>query len=196
VLTAIKGKNPDLLYFGGIYPEGGLLIKQARELGLTADYLSGDGVIDPKFVEIAGKAAEGAFLTFSPDPKTIAGAEDFLKNYSARYGEPGPYSIYAYDAANVLLHAIQQAQGLDGRKITEAIRTLAHQGALGELRWDEKGDVLQSPYVIWVTEEGKFKEYWRPDLPSLRTARSRGNPEDSFSVIPAGAEILSPLTLS
>ena len=49
----MKGKKPELLYFGGIYPEGGLLIKQARELGINIPFMSGDGVIDQKFIEIA-----------------------------------------------------------------------------------------------------------------------------------------------
>jgi len=162
VLTALKEKRPELLYFGGIYPEGGLIVKQARELGIDIPFMSGDGSIDQKFVEIAGPASEGSYLTFSPDPEHLASAKDFLKTYRSSYGEPGPYSIYAYDATNVLLHAIMTSKSKDGTSISKAIHEMKYTGALGELRWDAKGDILQSPYVIWVTRNGKFQEYWKP----------------------------------
>ena len=162
VLTAIKGKKPELLYFGGIYPEGGLLIKQARELGINIPFMSGDGVIDQKFIEIAGPASEGSYLTFSPDPANIPSAKDFLNSYKSIYGEAGPYSIYAYDAANIMLQAIADTQSTDGEKIIKTIHNMKHSGALGELQWDVKGDVLRSPYIVWVTKNGKFEEYWKP----------------------------------
>src|SRR3990170_3553890 len=162
VLTAMKGKKPELLYFGGIYPEGGLLIKQARELGINIPFMSGDGVIDQKFIEIAGPASEGSYLTFSPDPERLGNAKDFLKSYKAGYGEPGPYSIYAYDAANVMLRAIETAKTTEGTAVSRAIHEMKHTGAVGDLQWDEKGDVLRSPYVVWITKNGKFEEYWKP----------------------------------
>ncbi len=162
VLTAMRGKKPELLYFGGIYPEGGLMIKQARELGITIPFMSGDGVIDQKFIEIAGPSAEGSYLTFSPDPSNMASARNFLDSYKSAYGEAGPYSIYAYDAANILLKAIEETQGVDGSKISEAIHNMKHSGALGELQWDVKGDVLKSPYIVWMTKNGKFEEHWKP----------------------------------
>ena len=162
VLTALKGKKPQLLYFGGIYPEGGLLIKQARELGLNIPFMSGDGVIDAKFVEIAGPASEGSYLTFSPDPAHLPGAKDFLTSYRSNYGEPGPYSIYSYDAANVMLNAITTAQTIEGEKISTVIHAMKHSGTLGELQWDKKGDVLKSLYIVWTTRDGKFEEHWKP----------------------------------
>ena len=162
VLTALKGKGAELLYFGGIYPQGGLIIKQARELGMNIPFMSGDGVIDQKFVEIAGPASEGSYLTFSPDPERLGSAKDFLKSYKAGYGEPGPYSIYAYDAANVMLRAIETAKTTEGAAVSKTIHEMRHTGALGELQWDEKGDVLRSPYVVWITKNGKFEEYWKP----------------------------------
>ncbi|HKZ71558.1 MAG TPA: branched-chain amino acid ABC transporter substrate-binding protein [Nitrospirota bacterium] len=162
VLTALKGKGAELLYFGGIYPQGGLIIKQARELGIHIPFMSGDGVIDQKFVEIAGPASEGSYLTFSPDPEHLESAKDFLKSYKAGYGEPGPYSIYAYDAANVMLRAIETAKTTEGTAVSRAIHEMKHTGAVGGLQWDEKGDVLRSPYVVWITKSGKFKEHWKP----------------------------------
>ena len=164
VLTSIKETKPELIYFGGIYPEAGLLIKQARELGLaTVPFMSGDGSIDPKFIEIAGdKAAEGTYLTFSPDPKNILTAKEFLEKYKAKFGELGPYSIYAYDSINILLNAIKEAGITDGKAIIEKIRAMEFSGALGKIKFSEKGDITQAPFVMWVTKNGKFEEHWKP----------------------------------
>ena len=69
VLTAIKEKKPDVYFFGGIYPEAGRLVRQAKEIGLSIPMITGDGVYDPTFVNIAGKAAEGTYVTFGKDPQ-------------------------------------------------------------------------------------------------------------------------------
>jgi len=163
VLTTIKEKKPEIIYFGGVYPEAGLLVKQARELGIGVPFMSGDGTIDPKFIEIAGAgAAEGTYLTFSPDPKKIPTARRFIDNYEKRFGEIGPYSIYAYDATNILLTAIREAGTPDGKKVIEKLHSMEFSGALGKIRFDEKGDVTVAPYVVWITRGGRFEEFWRP----------------------------------
>jgi branched-chain amino acid transport system substrate-binding protein len=163
VLTTIKGKNPELVFFGGIYPEAGLMVRQAKEIGLMAPFMSGDGSIDPKFIEIAGaKAAEGTFLTFSPDPQNIPTAREFVARYKVKYGELGPYSIYAYDAANIMLTAIKEANTTEGKLIMDKLHSMEFSGALGTIKFNEKGDVTAAPYVIWVTKGGKFVEYWKP----------------------------------
>lgn len=163
VLTSIREKAPELIFFGGIYPEMGLLVRQARELGIASPFMSGDGSIDPKFVEIAGsQAAEGTYLTFSPDPNNIPTAKEFLGKYREKFGEIGPYSIYAYDAANILLAAIKEANSTDGKAISAKLHSMEFEGATGKIRFDAKGDVTISPYVVWITKGGKFVEYWKP----------------------------------
>jgi branched-chain amino acid transport system substrate-binding protein len=163
VLTSIKAKNPELIYFGGIYPEAGLLVKQSRELGLTVPFMSGDGSIDLKFVEIAGaEAAEGTYLTFSPDPKNTPQAKGFIDAYTARFGDLGPYSIYAYDAVTALLSAIKEAGSAEGKTVIGKLHTSKFSGASGTCVFMEKGDVAGAPYVVWITRAGKFEEFWRP----------------------------------
>ncbi len=163
VLTVIKEKKPELIFFGGIYPEAGLLVKQARELGLTAKFMSGDGSIDPKFIEIAGvSAAEGTYLTFSPDPKNIPSARGFIDTYQSKYGELGPYSIYAYDATNILLTAIKEAKTTEGKAVIDKLHSMEFISATGKIKFDSKGDVTVAPYVVWITKNGKFEEYRKP----------------------------------
>lgn len=163
VLTRLKTQNLDLYFFGGMFPEGGLLVKQAKEVGLNVPMMSGDGVIDPKFIEIAGAAAEGTYLTFTPDTEKLPQAADFLKKYRAKYGNDlAPYAIYAYDAANILLRALFETQHGDSQKLIETIRLMKYQGALGTIAFDEKGDVRESPYIVWITKNEGFEVFWTP----------------------------------
>lgn len=163
VLTTVKRENPELIFFGGIYPEAGLMVRQAKEIGLQAPFMSGDGSIDPKFIEIAGaKAAEGTYLTFSPDPQNMPTAKEFVEKYRTKYGELGPYSIYAYDAANTMLNAMKEANSAEGKLIMGKLHSMEFNGALGTIKFNEKGDVTAVPYVIWITKDGKFAEYWKP----------------------------------
>ncbi|MFQ5587256.1 MAG: branched-chain amino acid ABC transporter substrate-binding protein [Nitrospiria bacterium] len=163
ILTRLKEKNLDLYFFGGIFPEGGLLAKQGKEVGLNVPMMSGDGVIDPKFIEIAGAAAEGTYLTFTPDTEKLPQAADFLKKYKAKHGNDlAPYAIYAYDAANILLKAVSDAKSTDKKRLVEVIRTMKYNGALGHIEFDDKGDILKSPYIVWVTRKDRFEAFWLP----------------------------------
>jgi len=165
ILTSLKAAKPDLFFFGGIFPEGGLLVKQAKEVGLEAPMMSGDGVIDPKFIEIAGAAAEGSYLTFTPDPDKIPQAKAFLTAYRSKYGnELAPYAIYGYDAANILLQAISESQSTEAEKIIATLRKIKYKGASGEISFDAKGDVTKSPYIVWITKNGKFEAFWNPEI--------------------------------
>jgi branched-chain amino acid transport system substrate-binding protein len=159
IISAVKETNPDLWFFGGIYNQAGPMVVQAREAGLTAVFMSGDGVIDPVFLKVAGASAEGSYLTFSRDPKDAPTAQAFLDKYHKQYGEHGPYSIYAYDAANIILSAIQAAGTTDGTKVSEQIRKTVYDGSIGKVQFDAKGDLASSYYIIWVVKDGKFVPY-------------------------------------
>jgi branched-chain amino acid transport system substrate-binding protein len=166
VLTKIKTFNPQVIMFGGIYPEGGLLIKQMRDLGLSAGFISGDGTIDPEFIHIGGQASEGAYLSFAmigptgevanlANPKAM----EFINAYRARFGALGPYSIYAYDATNIILESIAKSGMTEGVKLSAAIHQGSFNGAVGTIEFDDKGDVKNAPYIIWVVKGGKFTPY-------------------------------------
>jgi branched-chain amino acid transport system substrate-binding protein len=158
VLTKIKETKPDLYFFGGIYPEAGRLVRQAREVGLNTPMITGDGVFDPTFISIAAATAEGTYVTFGREPEGLPSAKAFLEHYKARYGEPGPYSIYAYDAANIILTAIARTGTTDGAKVAEYISKTTFPGAFGDISFDKNGDVTKAPYVIWQVKGGKFVE--------------------------------------
>lgn len=157
ILTTIKEKSPELWYFGGIYDQAGPMKLQGDDVGLTAKFMSGDGTIDQEFIKTAGKAAEGAFLTFAPDSKKIATAKAFNEKYAEQYGETGPYSVYAYDAAQMLIAGIAKAGSADGAAVAKAIHELSYEGAIGKISFNEKGDIQGSFYVVWVVKDGEFQ---------------------------------------
>lgn len=158
VLTTIKENNPDVYFFGGIYPEAGRLVRQAKEVDLNIPMITGDGVFDPTFISIAGKSAEGTYVTFGKEPAGLSTAKTFIEKYRAKYGDPGPYSIYAYDAANIILSSIAETKSTDGGKIAEYISKTTFHGAFGDIAFDKNGDVTKAPYVIWQVKDGKFVE--------------------------------------
>jgi branched-chain amino acid transport system substrate-binding protein len=158
VLTTIKQSNPELYFFGGIYPEAGRLVRQAKEIGMTIPMITGDGVYDPTFINIAGTSAEGTYVTFGAEPAGLPSAKSFMDKYKAKYGDPGPYSIYAYDAANIILTAIAETRNTDGSKVADYISKTVFHGAFGDISFDKNGDVTKAPYVIWQVKGGKFVE--------------------------------------
>ncbi len=156
VLTKVKESAPDLLMFGGMYSEGGLLVKQMKDLGLTCRFISGDGVFDPEFIRIAGDAAEAAYLSYAPSAESIPTAQQFLKAYTARWPEVGPYSVFGYDAANIILAAIDATKSTEGFKVADFIHHTKFDAATGPVMFDAKGDPTSSPYVMWRVIGGKL----------------------------------------
>ncbi len=178
----LKSVEPDVVYFGGIFREAGYLIRQMRQGGLSATFMSADGVLDPEFVKIAGEeAAQGAYLTFAPDPRLLASARSFIQRYEARYGPIGPYVLYTYDATGVLLHAIQVAKPLTNtkealRKVLKVMHTSTYDGTLGRLRWDKNGDLSASPYVVYVTKKGGSLQGWFEQVTGIPSSENRAHP--------------------
>jgi branched-chain amino acid transport system substrate-binding protein len=173
----LKAAAPDALYFGGIFREGGYLIRQVREAGIEAAFVSADGVLDPEFVKIAGEeAASGAYLTFAPDPRRLPSARPVIQEYETRYGPLGPYVLYTYDATGVLLRAFHLAKPESNsreelKRVLGGLRAGGYEGALGKLRWDKRGDLATSPYVVYVTRKGGSLQGWFEQLDDFHTGK-------------------------
>lgn len=163
LLTKIKGRQPDLIYFGGMYPEGALLVRQAQALGLAARWLGPDGLYVGTFIELAQEDAEGVYLTFvGADITKMASAKEYIETYTTRYGQMGPYSAYAYDAANIVIEAIRKAGKKNRHAVLEELRRLKDfPGVIGVTNFDEKGDTTIRLIGVFQVKNGAF-EYVGP----------------------------------
>ena len=167
VLTKIKQAAPDVFYMSlKNSASGSLMAIQAKRFALKATILTQDAVYHPQFLEIAKDAAEGTYLTFGFTDTNTPAYKKYLNAYEPKFGKPGSYSGYAYDAAYVLLKAIKEAGSTDPAKIKAAIMKMDFQGATKQIKFKANGD-SGSDYVIWKVVNGQFKPYWNPTTGKL-----------------------------
>jgi branched-chain amino acid transport system substrate-binding protein len=164
LLTRIKGTQPGLIYFGGVYSEGGILLRQARDLGFKGYFLGSEANYDQAFIDTAGPAAEGAFITFLGClPQWMPSAKEFLQKFKEHY--PGvankSYDHYGYEAAGIVVEAVKNV-GPDRKKIIDYLRGIKYAGVLGTTQFDEKGDTLNKTITIFRITDGKFAPYSPP----------------------------------
>lgn len=158
-LTIVKGKKPDVLFLPDYYNKVGVIAKQAKAKGITAKLLGGDGWDSPDLTKIGGDAVEGGYFSnhYSKDNKTPV-AVTFLDNYNKKFNkEPDALAALAYDAANILFTAIEQAKSTDRAAIRDAMaKTKDFKGVTGVITFDENGDPVKSAVVLTI-EKGQQK---------------------------------------
>ncbi len=155
ILTKIKGKNPDVVFYGGMDATGGPLLKQARELKLGAIFSFGDGACTDKMAELAGAAAEGLVCSQAGIPVQASG-KAFLDSYKAKFNiEPILYAPFTYDAAKLLIAAMQKADSSDPAKYLPALAASNFNGASGNIQFDAVGDRKDAEMTIFSMKSGK-----------------------------------------
>jgi branched-chain amino acid transport system substrate-binding protein len=156
-LTRIKEGNPDLIFAAGYYNEAASIVRQAKELGVTSKIMGEEGFDSPKFLEIAGPAAEGVVIATNldrDDPRPLV--QNFLKNYRKAYNEDADMvGASSYDAFMILVNAIRKA-GTDAKAIQKALlETKDYNGLTGKISRFVQGEVVK-PVQIQVVKGGKF----------------------------------------
>jgi branched-chain amino acid transport system substrate-binding protein len=167
VVSQIKDLNPDVWFFTAYYPEAALLLKQAREAGVTTTFVGNNSVPTPEFEKIAGVAAiNGSFHLNEPIPQFLdfPEAKEFLDAYEAEYNElPGSiWAVYAADALNAIVAAISKAGSTDPDQVASNLRTMTDaKGITGPLLFTERGDRKDIPYYAYVyNAEGELELYY------------------------------------
>jgi branched-chain amino acid transport system substrate-binding protein len=159
-LTAIKAANPDVIFHSGNYTEGALICKQARALGYTGPLIGGDAWEAPQLIEIGGADVEGTYYSTHGSPESTAPeVKNFVARYRGRWDGEIPDSIAAlgYDAAKLLVDALQRAGTTEGAKLRDAIATTKDfQGVTGRITIDAQRNATKSA-VILAVKDGKFK---------------------------------------
>jgi len=157
VLTKIKGRRPDAIFYGGMDATGGPLIKQGRELGIKAIFAFGDGACTEKMNELAGEAAEGLLCSQAGIPPQAADKK-FLDAYKKRFNtDPILYAPFTYDATNLLIEAMRKANSPDPAKYLPQLAKISYHGATGSIEFDEKGDRKDAEMTIFTMKGGKLE---------------------------------------
>lgn len=157
ILTKIKGKQPDLIMYGGMDATGGPLAKQAQELGIAAKIAGGDGMCTDKMAELAGSAVNQvvcseAGLALSKMEKGAA----FQQAYEARFKEPVQiYAPFTYDAVHVIVEAMKSAGSTEPAAILAALPKTDYKGLIGHIAFDDKGDMKEGVITLYNYQDGK-----------------------------------------
>jgi branched-chain amino acid transport system substrate-binding protein len=157
ILTKIKGENPDAIMYGGSDNTGGPFAKQAKQLGLRARILSGDGMCSDKLSDLAGDAADNVVCSEAGIPlEKMTNGKAFETKYDKRFGQPIQiYAPFAYDAVYIVVDAMKRAQSVDKAKILAEMPSTDYTGVIGETTFDAKGDLRHGVVSLYYYKSGK-----------------------------------------
>ncbi len=159
VLTTVKSKQPDLLFYGGMDPQSGPMIKQLKALALSLKFMTGDGGYTPAFIKLAGPAAEGSYASLPGVPlDKMPGGKNFESRFVAKYQPIQLYAPYCYDAVNVMIAAMQRADSVDPQKYLPELAKTDLDGVTAKIQFDAKGDLKGGAVTLYQVQQGK----WQP----------------------------------
>ncbi len=151
LVSKLKNAGVEVLYWGGVHTAGGLVLRQMRDQGLNAVFMSGDGIASDEFAAIAGPGAEGALMTFGPDPQKRPEAKEIIDRFEARKYKPEAYTLYSYAAVQILKQAIEATKSTDPKTVAAYMRTgVVFNTVIGDIAFDDKGDIKQVAYVMYT----------------------------------------------
>jgi branched-chain amino acid transport system substrate-binding protein len=158
VITKLKSQGVDFVYFGGYHPEMGLLLRQAREQGLKAQFMGPEGVGNPDITAIAGPASEGMLVTlpadFSEDPANAA----VVKAFKDKGRESnGAFQMPAYSAVKIIADGIAGAKTTDPVKVAAWLHKHSFDTPIGQVQYDAKGDLKSFKFVVYTWHKDATK---------------------------------------
>jgi branched-chain amino acid transport system substrate-binding protein len=158
VLTSIKGRKPDLVFYGGMDPQGVPMVKQLKSLGLSAQFMMGDGGYTPKMPELAGAAADGMYASLPGVPlDKMPNGRDFAQRYETKFKQQIQlYAPYCYDATNVMIAAMQKAGSIEPAKYLPELAKISFDGVTSKIAFDEKGDLKGGAITMYQVQKGKW----------------------------------------
>lgn len=158
ILTTIKGKNPDVIFFGGYTPQGAPMAKQMVARGVRAKLLGGDGICADDMAKIAGTASANVYCSMSgAGLDGTAEGRDYITRYKARFKtEPQAYGITYYDGMQLLANVISSAQTTDPAKLVQALRSANFKGVAATYTFDKAGDLNNAPTTVFTFKDGQM----------------------------------------
>jgi len=156
LISKLKAEGIGVIYVGGYHTEAGLMIRQAHEQGYKPQLVSGDALVTDEYWKITGDTGEGTLMTFSPDPRKNPVAAPVVERFRAKGIEPEGYNLYTYGAIQAWAQAAEKAGTTDTSAVAKALRGNQFETVLGEIGFDDKGDVTAPGYVFYVWKDGKY----------------------------------------
>ncbi|MBX6328819.1 MAG: branched-chain amino acid ABC transporter substrate-binding protein [Pseudolabrys sp.] len=151
LVSKIKQSGADLVYWGGLHTEGGLIVRQMRDQGIKAPLMGGDGITSDEFAAIGGPGVEGTLMTYGPDPRNNPAAKAVVAEFRAKNFEPESYTLYSYAAVQIIKQAAEAAKSLDPKKVADKMHSgMTFKTVLGDLSYDKKGDRTNLDYVMYI----------------------------------------------
>jgi branched-chain amino acid transport system substrate-binding protein len=162
IVTKIRGAGADVVYFGGLHPEAGPLVRQLREQGLKdVKFMSDDGIVTDELVTTAGgpQFVDGVLMTFGADPRLLPDSKTVVDEFRKKGTEPEGYTLYAYASVQTLAAAFNGAKKNDGEAAAKWLKANSVQTVMGKKEWDAKGDLKVSDYVVYQWDkDGKYHQ--------------------------------------
>ena len=159
LVTKIKGVGAEVVYFGGLHSEAGPLLRQMRDQGVKASFISGDGIVSQDFSNAAGgaKYVDGVFMTFGADAREFPSGKMVVEKLRKKGYEPEGYTLYSYATLESIRDAMKATKSKDGKKLANWLKSNTVQTVMGPKSWDTKGDLKVSDYVIYKWDaKGKY----------------------------------------
>lgn len=162
MLSKIKTETPDAVFYAGTMPSVALIPKQLKVLGIDVVYLTGDNGQDPEFGAVAGAGAEGTIVsTQAPPYDSSEGLKKFAAEYKAAFNaEPGPFSIYGYNFATIIIDAARRAKPLDRANLIAEIRETNLDSLTGPIAFTDTGELKTAQIFLYKFHDGKFGVVW------------------------------------
>ncbi|QKZ02807.1 ABC transporter substrate-binding protein [Pseudomonas eucalypticola] len=162
LVTKIRGTGADVVYFGGLHPEAGPLVRQLREAGLKdVRFMSDDGVVTDELVTTAGGAqyVDGVYMTFGADPRLLPDSKAVVDQFRKSGYEPEGYTLYAYASIQALAAGFNGAKSDKGEDAAKWLKANPVKTVMGTKTWDSKGDLKVSDYVVYQWDkDGKYHQ--------------------------------------
>ena len=163
ILTAIKAKKPDVIFFGGMDAVAGPMMRQMKQLGINAKFMGGDGVCTGELPKLAaGAMADGQVVCAEAggvEGEQKAGMEAFRERFKAKFGvDVQLYAPYVYDAVNVMVASMEKAGSADPAKYLPELHKIDYKGVTGNIAFDEKGDIKNGALTLFTYKDGKREQ--------------------------------------
>jgi branched-chain amino acid transport system substrate-binding protein len=158
IISKMKQAKIDVVYIGGYHPDSALMLRQAREQGMSAQFISADATNSQEFWSISGPAGEGMRFSDASSAINLDSAKDVVAKFRADGYEPEGYTLSSYAAIQAWAAATTKAGSTDAEKVAESLRANTIPTVIGDLGWDEKGDLKQIRYAWFLWHDGKYAQ--------------------------------------